>query len=70
MTDFVDYIKLPNCEIKAETDKAILVYCGDIDKDPFWIPKSQVDDRSEIWKAGEIGELMVSEWIMTKRDLA
>jgi hypothetical protein len=70
MADFQDYYKLPDCEILKSTGKAILILIPDFDKDPIWIPLSQVDDRSEIWKEGEKGELMISQWIAEQKGIA
>ena len=47
-----------------ETDKAILV---DVEGEEVWIPKSQVHDDSEVWKADQEGELVVSSWFARKR---
>ena len=65
MSDFKDKVEI-GCVIKAETDKAILCDFGDKE---VWIPLSQVDDDSEIWKVGEEGTLVVSEWIATQKGL-
>ena len=43
----------------AETDKAILV---EIDDEKHWVPKSQIHDDSEVWKKGQSGTLIVSQW--------
>lgn len=53
--------------IKA-TNKAILV---DIPGclSPLWIPQSQIEDDSEVWKEGDEGDLVVTEWIAEKKDL-
>ena len=37
--------------------------------EPIWIPKSQVDDRSDVYKSGQIGTLMISEWIAGEKGL-
>ena len=37
--------------------------------EPIWIPKSQVDDRSEVYKSGDKGMMMISEWIAGKKGL-
>lgn len=50
----------------AESDKAILV---DIEGEEFWIPKSEVDDDSEVWSDGDEGDLIISTFIARKRGL-
>lgn len=43
-----------------ETQKAILVVVG---HDEHWIAKSQIDDDSEVWRAGHSGDLVISDWL-------
>lgn len=50
----------------AETKAAILVV---IDEVEHWIPKSQVDDDSEVYKKGDEGTLIISEWIAQEKGL-
>lgn len=52
------------CE--AETDKAILV---SIECEDYWIPKSQIDDDSEVYKKGTEGTLIISDWFAKKAGL-
>lgn len=49
-----------------ETDKAIL--CT-IDGKEHWIPKSQVNDDSEVYENGGSGKLVITEWIAKERGL-
>jgi hypothetical protein len=51
---------------KAETDRAILV---EIEGDDFWIPQSQVDDDSEVWRKGDEGTLVITEWIAKQKGI-
>lgn len=48
------------------TDKALL--CR-IDGHEHWIPQGQIDDDSEVYQAGDEGDLVVSEWIATQKGL-
>ena len=49
-----------------ETDAALLcVIAGK----KHWIPKSQVDDDSEVFEKGGEGALVVTEWIATQKGL-
>jgi hypothetical protein len=50
----------------TETDLAILC---EIEGGEFWIPVSQIDDESEVWKKGDTGQLVVSEWFATEKGL-
>ena len=49
-----------------ETRLAILV-C--VDGKQAWIPQSHVDDDSEVWKKGDSGTLVISEWAAIKNGL-
>lgn len=51
----------------AETRKAILVQ---IDDEEYWIPKSQVEDDSEVYQSGDEGELVVTSWFAEKEGLS
>jgi hypothetical protein len=66
MADFQEYAMIEGVLIKAATEKAILCI---IDGKEVWIPQSQVDDRSEIWKQGDEGTLMISEWIARQKGI-
>lgn len=48
-------------EVIRETDAAILCDVGN--DEPVWIPKSQISDESEVYKAGQAGTLLVAEWL-------
>ena len=48
------------------TDKALL--CR-IDGKDHWIPQSQIDDDSEVYKEGDEGTLVISEWLATQKGL-
>jgi hypothetical protein len=46
----------------GESDQgAILCKGGDQPKE-FWVPKSQIDSDSEVYKAGTSGKLVVKRW--------
>jgi hypothetical protein len=46
-----------------ETEAALLV---EIEGEEFWIPKSQIDDDSEVYKMGTDGTLVISAWFAEK----
>ncbi len=53
-------------EVKRETDAAILCV---VEGNEMWIPKSQIDDDSEVYKKGTSGKLIVTEWIALQKGL-
>ena len=65
MAEFNEKFHIQSCTVIRATDKAILVECPDFDSD-IWIPKSQVDDDSEVWgdtaDGRGTGTLVVSRW--------
>jgi hypothetical protein len=57
-------------EVVAETDKALRVrmdpeYGGEM----IWIPKSVVDDDSEVYRMGDKGDLILKRWWAVKEEL-
>ena len=46
---YEDQFELDDCEVIEETDRAILVDCPDFDE-PMWVPKSVIQDDSEVWE--------------------
>lgn len=52
--------------IVASTDDAICVEAPEFDED-MWIPNSQVHEDSEVWKKGQEGDLVVTEWWADKK---
>lgn len=67
MTDFRDKAEFEGVEAVAETGSALL--CR-IDGSDVWIPKSQIDDDSEVFEKGHEGKLVVSEWIAKEKGLS
>jgi len=59
-------VSYDDVECIHETDDAILVV---IEGDEYWIPQSQIDDDSEVWKNGDEGTLVITEWIAEKKGL-
>ncbi len=51
---------------KAETTKAILVEIGGED---FWIPQNQISDESEVWREGDEGTLIITDWLAMQKGL-
>lgn len=61
-------VDLGKGDCEAETEKAILVYL-DSTNEKHWIPKSQVHDNSSVWKKGDRGTVVVTEWFANKEGL-
>lgn len=60
-------VRIEDCEIIKATPKAVLVRIGgEIEK---WIPQSQIDDDSEVWKEGDTGDLVIKAWFAEKEGL-
>jgi hypothetical protein len=51
---------------KSTTAQAALLV---IDGDEYWIPQSQIEDESEVWKKGDEGTLVISEWIAEQKGI-
>lgn len=49
-----------------DTEKALLVLVGGRE---CWVPKSQIEDASEVQEPGDTGVLVVPEWWAAKEDL-
>lgn len=63
---------IAGCTAIKETDKAILVRVASVDgKGPSteaWVPKSQLNyDESEVLASGDMGMLVVREWIAIEK---
>lgn len=61
-----DTVEIEGVVCTGETDKAIFV---DIEGEEHCIPKSQVDQDSEVYKKGTDGRLVISRWIAEKKGL-
>lgn len=57
-------VELEGVSVQRETESAILC---DIDGEEHWIPKSQIHDDSEVYKADTEGTLIVSLWIAKQK---
>ena len=58
--------KIEEATVVAESEKAICVSASDLDEET-WIPKSQIHDDSEVWKNGQEGDLIVTDWWARKQ---
>ena len=51
----------------SKSGLALLVDLGD--REPVWVPCSQIDDDSEVWEPGQEGTLVIAEWWAKKEGL-
>jgi hypothetical protein len=66
MPEFKNKVRIDAVAL-SETDKAL---CCDVGAEkPCWIPKSQIDDDSEVWKPGHTGDLILNQWFALKEGL-
>jgi hypothetical protein len=56
----------PDVTVLRETDKALLC---DIEGEEMWIPKSQIDDDSEVYEDGTEGTLIITQWLAAQKGL-
>lgn len=66
MPEFHDKVRIPEVTALRQTENALLVR---VDGEEVWIPQSQIDDDSEVYKAGHAGVLVVSAWIAEKKGI-
>lgn len=67
MPDFQDKVRFENVTaLNATAGGGLWVR---IDGRRLCIPQSQIDDSSEVWKPGDEGELVISQWIAEQKEL-
>ncbi len=66
LPSFRDKAEFTGVTVVRQTAKALLV---DIDGDEVWIPQSQIDDDSEVYKEGTSGKLVISQYIAEEKRL-
>ena len=59
-------VSFESVTVVRATEKALL--CR-IDGKEHWIPQSQIDDDSEVYREGDEGTLVISEWLATQKGL-
>lgn len=59
-------VTIPDVRCMVATDSSML--CR-IDGADYWIPRSQVDESSEIEELGDEGNLTIPEWLAVDRGL-
>ena len=66
MSRKLQYVYIADCEVVDSTAAAIKVL---IDTSPVWIPKSQLHDHCDLWIVGDIGDLIIPDWLATSKDI-
>ena len=61
-------VEFENAEAIASSDKALLIQFEDREE-PVWIPQGQIHDDSEVYRRGDKGKLVLTEWIATEKGL-
>lgn len=64
--NFEDTCTIKDVTVRRETTLALLCV---IEGEEYWIPKSQIDDDSEVYEMGTEGELVVSQWIADQKGI-
>lgn len=54
-------------EVKVETDRALL--CVFDDGSEEWIPKSQIQEDSQVHEKGDVGEIAIPRWLASEKGL-
>lgn len=62
-----DKVELEVVEVKKDSGMALL--CEFDTGDEAWIPKSQIDDDSDVWEEGQEGTLVIPLWLAEKKSL-
>lgn len=60
-------VRIPDVEVVRATEDALLVL---VEGEEVWIPKSQIDDDSEVWREGQEGALVIPEWLAEAKGIA
>jgi hypothetical protein len=59
-------VQIQNVKALRETEKALLV---GVEGEEVWLPKSQIDDDSEVYKDNTEGVLVIPLWLAEKHGL-
>ena len=63
-----DQVEIENVKVKGKTKKGIWVEMKAYEEKDVFIPYSQIGDDSVVYKVGDTGTMLVSEWLAEKRD--
>lgn len=57
-------VEIKDVVATAESLKALLVV---VDDQEVWVPKSQIEDESEVYRKGHEGTLVVTDWFAKQK---
>ena len=60
------WVEFEDVEAISQTALALKVI---VEEKTVWIPQSQISENSEVWKNGQKGTLIVTEWIAEEKGL-
>lgn len=73
MPNFRETIRITDATSTDESPLALKVWAewpaGHPRCRTLWIPKSQIDDDSEVWQKNQEGDLVISEWIAHQKGI-
>ena len=60
-------VKFDGCRGVYATDKGLLVSIPELDTEPLWVPQDHIHQDSEVYRKGDEGTLIISDWIAEKK---
>lgn len=60
-------VEFDNCYAEHQTNKALLVYIPEISDEPQWVPQQHITDDSEVYRKGDEGKLVVTDYIAEQK---
>ena len=58
-------VEIPDVKALKETEKAVLCF---IDEEEIWVPKSVIDEESEVQGENDDGTLVIQKWFALKNE--
>jgi hypothetical protein len=62
----MDGVNIGDGEGLRETAEAVLIYLDDVG-DEVWIPRSQIHESSDVQDEGDVGSVVVTNWLAKER---
>jgi hypothetical protein len=63
-------VEIEDVLVVKETERAVLIKLDEGRGDQFWIPKSEIKDDSDAMEEGDVGTLVISEWLAEQKGLS
>lgn len=61
-----EVVEFLDCQSKEDSGLALLIV---IEGKAYWIPKSTIDDNSEVYRANQQGKFIIKRWMAEKKGL-